>query len=154
MIKACPLIGECREECYAYQVAKNTIGDSFLNVETVLRDFTNIPNEFNDKIGQDYHEDRISGNSTGEACYQANANLGCTEVFKVAGTSCTGQWTYQCDYDKNRLPLYLWRALCNETTSDTVYYTVPVLKRNDSCNPQPRWQLVMEKVPVGCTCKH
>ena len=57
-IKACE---ECRDECYPYQVAMNTTGDSLLNVEAVLRDFTNtsiLITNFNYKIGTDYEADR------------------------------------------------------------------------------------------------
>ena len=153
MINACPLTaGECREECYAYLVAKNTTSDVPLNVEAALSDFLNHPDQFNRKIGTDYEEDSIPGIS--EACYsESNAEVGCKEFLEVKGTNCTGSWKYECDYDKNRLPLYIWRASCNTTTSETIYYPVPVLKRNDSCNPFSSWQLVMEKVPVWCSCK-
>ena len=102
---------------------------------------------FNGKLGTDYEVDTIG--VTGEACYNRTAEIGCSQKLQVDGTC---SWTYQCDYDKNRLPLYLWRASCDSSTSETIYYTVPVLKCSDSCNPQPTWQLVMEKVPVGCSC--
>ena len=153
-VTACsPATEECREECHAYQVAKNTPSDVPLNVEVVLSNFLNTPRKFSSKIGKDYIEDRMT-NATQDACYyESGPRVGCNEFLQVPGTNCTGPWEYECDYDKNRLPLYIWRASCNETTLETVYYTVPMLKREDSCNSHASWELVMEKVPVGCTCK-
>ena len=153
LVKACPLTGECREECHAYRVAKNTTEDTYLNVNVVPSNFIYLPNDFNNKVDKTYETVRIAGVSK-QPCYsESNAEVGCSQDIEVEGTSCTGTWKYQCDYDKNRLPLYMWRASCNEATSETIYYPVPVLRRNDSCNPQPTWQLVMEKVPVACVCK-
>ena len=149
LVKACPLgsRSECQQECHAYKEAKNATSSIYLNVNATLRNFLNSPYDFNRKLGTDYEKDGIPG-VTGEPCYTANADKGCTHFLEVDG-ACS--WTYQCDYDNNRLPLYLWRASCG-SDSETIYYTVPVLKRSDSCNPQPTWQLVMEKVPVGCSC--
>ena len=146
---ACPLTNNCQQECHAYKEAKNATSPAYLNVHVTLSDFLNNPNEFNQKLGTDYELDSISG-VQGQACYREfNAVVGCKEHFEVDG-ACS--WTYQCNYDKNRLPLYIWRASCG-SESQTIYYPVPVLKRSDSCNPQPTWQLVMEKVPVGCSCR-
>ena len=137
---------ECQEECYAYKQANAETQPTYLNVKATLSEFTITPDDFNSKLGTDFEEDRLDG-VTGEACYLTNADTGCTEFLKV-----NKAWNYICDYNKNRIPLYLWKASCNKTISETIYYPVPVLKRNDSCNPQPTWQLVMEKVPVGCSC--
>ena len=141
-------VDECQAECYAYKQAKADTQSIYLNVKATLSEFTNMIKEFNHKLDTDYEEDRMPG-VTGDACYFANADVGCSHFLTVDG-ACS--WKYTCDYNKNRLPLYLWKASCNSTTSETIYYTVPVLKRGDSCNPQPTWQLVMEKVPVGCSC--
>jgi hypothetical protein len=150
--KACPLgsSSDCNQECQAYKDAKAAISPIYLNVNATLRDFTNIPDQFNQKIGTRYETDSIR-NVAGQACYhKSNAEVGCKEIIEVEEGVCT--WTYECDYDKNRLPLYIWRASCG-SESQTIYYPVPVLKRSDACNPQPTWQLVMEKVPVGCRCQ-
>ena len=153
MVKACPLgsSSDCQQECQAYKEAKAATTPMYLNVNATLSEFTNTRQEFNRKYGRDYEEDRMPG-VTGDACYLANADVGCTEFLEVDGDEACS-WTYQCDYDKNRLPLYLWKASCG-SDSETVYYPIPVLKRNDSCNSQPTWQLVMEKVPVGCSCRN
>ena len=152
MVKACPLgsSSDCQQECQAYKEAKAATTPMYLNVNATLSEFTNTRREFNRKYGKDYEEDRMP-EATGDACYFSNTNVGCSEFLAVGG-ACS--WNYTCDYDKNRLPLYLWKASCNETISETIYYPVPVLKRSDSCNPQPTWQLVMEKVPVGCSCRN
>ena len=152
LVQACPIGSstECQQECQAYKEAKNATSPAYLNVNATLSDFLNNPDEFNKKLGTDYEEDRILG-VQGQACYaDSNAEVGCKENMEVGG-ACS--WKYQCDYDKNRLPLYIWRASCSND-SETIYYPVPVLKRSDSCNPQPTWQLVMEKVPVGCSCRN
>ena len=149
--KACPLAPNCTqdEECQAYNDAKNATSPVYLNVTATLSDFTNTPNQFNQKLGTNYELDGIR-NITGQACYKlSNPEVGCREKIEVEG-ACS--WDYQCDYDQNRLPLYIWRASCS-SKSQTIYYPVPVLKRRDACNPQPTWQLVMEKVPVGCKCQ-
>jgi hypothetical protein len=115
----------------------------YLNVDATLSDFTNTPREFNRKIGTHYEFDS-SPNVIGQACYhKSNAIVGCKEFIEVEE-----DWTYECDYDKNRLPLYIWKASCGRKSQ--IYYPVPVLKRSNACNPQPTWQLVMEKIPVGC----
>ena len=147
-IKACPLVASnCTQECQAYNDAKAAISPVYLNVNATLSDFTNTPDEFNQNLGTDYETDSIRG--IGQACYKkSNQEVGCREIMEVEGTC---SWKYQCDYDKNRLPLYIWRAYCG-SESQTIYYPVPVLKRRDACNPQSTWQLVMEKVPVGCKC--
>ena len=148
---ACPLAPNCTrdQECQAYNDAKAATSPVYLNVNATLSDFTNIPDKFNQKLGTHYELDSMP-NITGQACYKlSNQEVGCKELMEV-DKACS--WYYQCDYDQNRLPLYIWRASCS-SESQTIYYTVPVLKRRDACNPQPTWQLVMEKVSVGCKCK-
>ena len=153
-VKACPLGSgsgsgdDCTQECQAYKDAEAATSPVYLNVNATPSNFLNTPREFNSKLGTDYEEDSIEGRP--EACYlDSNAEAGCKEFLEVDG-ACS--WTYQCDYNKNRLPLYMWRASC-ASESETIYYPVPVLKRSDSCNPKPTWELVMEKVPVGCSCR-
>ena len=151
LVKACPIgsSSNCTQECQAYKDAKAATSPVYLNVNATLSDFLNTPRKFNRKLGTDYEEDSIQ-NVTGEACYaESDAEVGCKDVLEVKG-ACS--WKYQCNYDKNRLPLYMWRANCT-SESETIYYPVPVLKRSDACNPKPTWQLVMEKVPVGCSCR-
>ena len=152
--KACPLPSNCKQdqECQAYNDAKAATSPVYLNVTATLSDFTNTPDEFNQKLDTDYETDSTpdeEGFIGRQACYKlSNQEVGCREKIEVEG-ACS--WDYQCDYDQNRLPLYMWRASCS-SESQTIYYPVPVLKRRDACNPQPTWQLVMEKVPVGCKC--
>ena len=151
--KACPLVASnCAHECQAYKDAKAATSPVYLNVNATLSDLTNTPDEFNQNLGTDYETDSTpdeEGFRGRQACYKlTNQEVGCREIMEVEGIC---SWKYQCDYDKNRLPLYIWRASCG-SESQTTYYLVPVLKRRDSCNPQPTWQLVMEKVPVGCKC--
>ena len=144
----CIPVDDCQEECHAYKQAKAETQPVYLNVKATPSEFIVTPLELNRILEKDYEEDSIAG-VKGEACYmESNAVVGCKEFLEV-DEQCF--WKYECDYDNNRLPLYIWKALCN-SGSETIYYPVPVLKRNDSCNPQPTWKLVMEKVPVGCSC--
>ena len=150
-----PFSSNCirNQECQAYNDAKAATSPVYLNVNVTLSDFTNTPDEFNQKLATDYEIDGTpdeEGFIERQACYKNfNQEVGCREKIEVEG-ACS--WDYQCDYDQNRLPLYIWRASCSNK-SQTIYYPVPVLKRRDACNPQPTWQLVMEKVPVGCKCQ-
>ena len=140
------------QECQAYNDAKAATRPVYLNVNAALSDFINTPDEFNQKLGTDYEtsgtpdEEGFIGR---QACYKlSNQEVGCREKIEVE-TGCF--LNYQCDYDQSRLPLYMWRASCRNE-SQTIYYPVPVLKHRDVCSLQPTWQLVMEKVPVGCKC--
>ena len=141
------------QECQAYNDAKAATRPVYLNVTAILSEFTNTPDEFNQKLGTDYEIDGTpdeEGCIGRQACYKlSNQEVGCREKIKVEG-ACS--WDYQCDYDKNRLPLYIWRVSCS-SKSQTIYYPVPVLKCKDACNLHSIWQLVMEKVPVVCKCK-
>ena len=140
------------QECQAYINAKAAISPVYLTVNATLSDFTNAPDEFNQKLGTDYQLNSIpdeEGFIGRQACYKLSGQeVGCRDIFEV-DRACS--WDYQCDYDQKRLPLYIWRASCS-SESQTIYYPVPVLKRRDACNLQPTWQLVMEKVPMGCKC--
>ena len=70
--------------------------------QTLLKNSTN-------KLGTDYEEDSIQGIKE-QACYKKfNQEVGCKENIDIEGVC---SWEYQCDYDKNRLPLYIWRASC------------------------------------------
>ena len=145
---------DCQNECEAYIYAKTKKDPTDITIEATLSNLTNNDNDFI-KISN-LHLDRKDMPREGEenACYfNSNQTKGCTQYLDIAhevGLQCP--WTYQCDYNQNRIPQYLWRADCNSTTSVTVHYPVPVLKR-ESCNPLSQWQLVIEDTPVACACK-
>ena len=106
LVKACPLSlsGKCTEECHACQVAKKTTKGTHLNVNATLRDFVYTPDQFKLKVGKQYDDDRIPG-VTQLPCYsESNPTVGCSQFIEVEGISCTGEWKYTCDYNKNRLP--------------------------------------------------
>ena len=145
----CTPADDCQEECYAYRQAKTETQPVYLNVKATPSEFIVTPNEFNRITDRDCEKDSMP-DVEGEACYmESNVIVGCKEFLEV-DEPCS--WKYKCDYDNNRLPLYIWKASC-KNGSETIYYPMPVLKRNNSCNPQPTWQLVMEKVPVSCSCQ-
>lgn len=71
-------------------------------------------------------------------------------------------WKYTCDYEKNRIPQYIWKAECESESNNAtlIYYPVPVLKpRNASVNVSNpfiegnTWRWEMEDVPVACICR-
>lgn len=76
-------------------------------------------------------------------------------------------WEYYCDYKKNRVPQYIWRAQCipsrqPNTQSIPVYYKIPILELQESSNPgncnpfensnQGVWEWKQLEVAVACTC--
>ena len=107
--KACPLLSNCTQdqECQAYNNAKAATRPVYLNVNATLSDFTNTPDEFNQKLGTDYEidgtpdEEGFIGRQA-KTCYKlSNQEVGCREIMEVEGRNCT--W----------LPLYIWRASCS-----------------------------------------
>ena len=166
-VYSCPLGSEavdCQDECAAYRYAKDLNTPVYLSINATLSKLTNEGNTFRNSLSYDgglYPSVRpISTNrSAPSACYAAHANktVGCSQYFGIEEygydehlLACP--WKYQCDYDQNRIPQYLWIAHCNQTTSVTVNYPVPVLER-ESCNSLSPWTLVMKDVAVACTCK-
>ena len=86
-------------------------------------------------------------------------------------------WNYTSDYNRNRIPQYLWHADCSHSlpppgltgTRDDctethyectpVYYKIPVLtldSNTQNCNPfsiqDAIWSWRLEEVSVSCTC--
>lgn len=76
-------------------------------------------------------------------------------------------WEYHCDYEKNRIPQYIWKAQCTATSQENiqsipVYYKIPILELSresnpEDCNPFERsdigvWKWKQLEVPVACTC--
>ena len=87
-------------------------------------------------------------------------------------------WNYTCDYNRNRIPQYLWQADCSRsspppelTTSATadcecpryectpVFYKIPLLTletNTRNCDPfslqDAVWSWSLEEVPVACSC--
>jgi len=92
-------------------------------------------------------------------------------------------WNYTCDYNRNRIPQYLWQADCSNSsppteltrvsgaTADcqecTVYecepinYKIPVLMLESNprnCNPfslqEAVWSWEIKEIPVACSCNN
>ena len=125
--KACPLPSNCTrdQECQAYNDTKAATSPVYLNVNATLSDFTNTPDKFNQKLGTDYETDSTPDEEdfiARQACYKnSNQDVGCREKIEVEGGNCS--WNYQCNYNQNRLPLYIWRASCS-SESQTIYTTL------------------------------
>ena len=111
------------------------------------------------------------GNST-ESCLldnqagqQCQYKLVTSRASDVPALHCG--WEYHCDYQKNRIPQYIWRAECTATSQENiqsipVYYKIPILELSEEsnlgkCNPFERsdsgvWKWKQLEVPVACTC--
>ena len=168
-VTSCPLASgnDCQYEFEPYISASNTYDPVYLTVSANLIGLTNEGNDFRRSLNRynnfEVGAESIEGSSQ-NACYAYSAGsddspaayVGCTQYYEVqehTGFQLNCRWNYTCDYDKNRIPQYLWRAECNATSSVAVNYPVPVVKR-ESCNTQSPWELVIETVPVACTCKN
>ena len=173
---ACPLQngsdGNTCEECsvYDYVIHETSVDTMFVNVQITPHKIINearlliktlqegTPNMdfYGQKEGRPgadppCHSDRVSG----------VARTGCALDVAVNTTSAGSllcPWRYECDYDKNRIPQYLWKARCfdsGEYTSRPVSYRVPTLKLDNICNPfqtNMSWRLEIVDVPVACVC--
>ena len=149
--------GDCHNECDAYLYATKMTAPTDITIEAKLSDLTNDNSDFKHiSSNLKLEQKNITRQEEEKACYfRTNPTKGCTQNLVVDDEAVSLQcpWTYyNCDYDQNRIPQYLWRADCDSATSETVYYPVPVLKC-DNCNPLSQFELVIEKVPVACACK-
>lgn len=162
LVRACPLnlTDNCQDECIAYKNSKDMTMPSQFDITATLASLTNNVKYFQTLNGNLRLEANVypGQNDDVKACYaRENPTTGCTEDQIVDGgiirEGCT--WTYKCNYDQNRVPQYLWEAVCNSNTAETIYYPVPVLKYH-VCNPldgSSKWTLAIENVPVSCACK-
>ena len=171
--RACPTSNGNENSCEACEVYDYVIHDlpsisMFLNVNISRNDIVNDIKAFKQPVLADatpkYYafEERLP-NTDNPCTYDPNGTprTGCGEEIMVNGTedgSLLCPWKYDCDYDKNRIPQYLWKARClnsTEYTSRLITYRVPVLKMDDICNPfqtNMSWKFQVIEVPVACVC--
>lgn len=169
---ACPTSngnGSDCETCAVYDyVVRETSPNMFFNVNITTHDIINDIKDFTSAVlagGSPKYsgeEEKIPG--TDAPCYLDKTTAprtGCGQQIVVNTTedgSLLCPWKYECDYDKNRIPQYLWKAKClnsTEHSSRVITYRVPVLKLNNVCNPfltNMSWKLEITEVPVACTC--
>ena len=170
---ACPTLNgnsnSC-EECsvYDYVIHETSVDTMFLNVNITTHEIINEIKDFKNVLTHGTPtffglDERLPG--TDPPCYfdrsPGVSRTGCGQEIIVNSTvdgSLLCPWKYECDYDKNRIPQYLWKARCfgsAEHTSSPVSYRVPVLKLNNICNPfqtNMSWKLQIIDVPVACVC--
>jgi len=83
--------------------------------------------------------------------------------FKVTAVETQCGFEYQCDYDRNRVPQHLWRAVCTHAPpglrSIPIYYKLPIMEltgNEPNCNPFTNslgtWTWRTIEFPVACTC--
>ena len=173
--KACPTSNgntDSCETCDVYDYVMNQLSSTtmFLNINISRYDVINDIKAFKgpvlSKATPKYYgmEERLP--ETNPPCYfdvgnSGTLRTGCGQEIVVNGTedgSLLCPWKYDCDYDKNRIPQYLWRARClnsTEYSSRQISYRVPVLKLDNFCNPfltGMSWRLQVIEVPVACVC--
>lgn len=142
-----------------------TLGE-IINSPTRQSTFTGFT-DFSSNIDYVLKQERI-GNVTQQDCRLDNPpEEQCSH--KIVAQSLPGLkcgFEYHCDYNRNRIPQYIWRAECLPTDdgveSIPVYYKVPVLEMSENsreCNPfgaganMGGWIWRQLEVPVACTCK-
>lgn len=174
-VRGCPTVngeGNSCDECnvYDYLIHDFSGATMFLNVNISTDDIINSIQDFKRPVLSNvvpaYYgfEERVEG--TDPPCYFHSDELntvktGCGEEITVNSTEegfVVCPWKYECDYDKNRIPQYLWRATCldsAEYTSRPITYRVPILKLDNICNPfltNLSWKQQVIEVPVACVC--
>lgn len=95
---------------------------------------------------------------------------GCSGFYhftsKQTGVDTVCPWSYQCDFDPQRIPAFLFHARCNSTSPtenmwegycEEVYYPISYM-RTESCDPlaasqEKAWSLVTSLVPVSCNLR-
>ena len=173
--RACPTVngeGNSCEECTVYDYLIHDFSGTtmFLNVNISTNDIINGIQDFKrpvlSNVEPPYYgqEERVAGTNL-PCSYQVDGSDtvrgGCGEEITVNSTGdglLVCPWKYECDYDKNRIPQYLWRATCLESTEFTsrpITYRVPILKLDSICNPfltNMSWRQQVIEVPVACVC--
>ncbi len=173
---ACPLQNgdnsNICEECsvYDYVIHETSVDTMFLNVNITTHKIFNEVKFLMDILkdgtpNMDFYGQKEARPGSDPPCHSDRvpgvARTGC--AFDVAvNTTSDGSllcpWRYECDYDKNRIPQYMWRARCFDSgdyTSRPVSYRVPTLKLDNICNPfqtNMSWRLEIVDVPVACVC--
>lgn len=160
------------DECsvYDYIIHETSVNNMFLNVNITPHEIINEVRFLMDvlKVGTPdvaFHGQKEGRPGTDPPCHServpGKARTGCALDVAVNTTSDGSllcPWRYECDYDKNRIPQYLWKARCfdsGEHTSRAVSYKVPILKLDNICNPfqtNMSWRLEIVEVPVACVC--
>ena len=170
---ACPTLNgvdsNTCDECsvYDYVIYETSVNTMFLNVNITIKEMTNEIKEFKSVLthGSPTFYGREERTTTSPPCYfsrvSGTSRTGCGQEIKVNTTSDGSllcPWTYECDYDKNRIPQYLWKAVCyssGQYPSRPISYRVPTLRLDNTCNPfqsNTSWKLKFEDVPVACVC--
>ena len=97
------------------------------------------------------------------------ASNDCDSIFNVTsgsvGVDTPCPWTYQCDYDPQRIPAVIFRAKCDSeiprpgvewnSVCDEVFYPISYIK-TESCDPlesNTEWNLVTSVLPISCNVK-
>ena len=173
---ACPTLNgnsNTCEECSVYDYVihdMTSVNTMFLNVNITTHEIINEVQVLMDILKNGtpnvaFHGQKEGRPGTDPPCHSSRdlgvSRTGCALDVAVNTTSDGSllcPWRYECDYDKNRIPQYLWKARCfdsGEYTSRPVSYRVPTLKLDNICNPfqtNMSWKLEFVAVPVACVC--
>ena len=173
---ACPVIGDQWCSPVNDLTVRTTLQDSNvkaqLTVNATLDDLLNKAGRFRRFHNVPLYQENCNSNSS-DLCH---CNL--TRQSRFEGTPLCS-WDYTCDYNRNRIPQYLWQADCSNSSPPTeltsgatagctectvyectpVYYKIPVLTLDSNprnCNPfslqDAVWSWELKDIPVACSC--
>ena len=139
---------------------KNETIDLSLNAADLSTALNDI-DEFRDKLGK---VPIVRSAESISRCDDHCRDRGISSTsLNIGDTLCT--WTYECDYDQQRLPAFMFHANCSSTwhldetnTADPrkcqpINHPILVLRTTgtDQFDKDGEWTWVQESVTVGCT---
>lgn len=180
---ACPLMGNPTCTTVSDQEVLNSLQASNVSnvmvdlaVSATLEDLLNEAGDFRWFQGTIPLYRRLPRNCNSSSVCGCNLTYS-SHYDRLYGTPLCS-WSYTCNYDRNRIPQYLWQADCSRSsppaeltasaTSDCecpryecepIHYKIPVLTLGSNprnCNPfslqDPDWSWRLDEVPVACSC--
>ena len=175
---ACPLTGNQSCSLVDDLTVRNTLQESSMKVRlavsATLGDLLNNAGRFRRFHNVPLYQENCNSNGS-DVC---GCNL--TRQPRIEGTPLCS-WDYKCDYNRNRIPQYLWQADCSNSSPPTeltsgatagctectvyectpIYYKIPVLtlqldSNPQNCNPfslqEAIWLWELKEIPIACSC--
>ena len=175
---ACPVMGDLSCSPVSDFTVHSTVKDSntklHLAVNATLGDLLNNVDTYKFFNGNDLLYKEMPDSCNSSLVNGCNLTLPAIPLQGIPICS----WNYTSDYNRNRIPQYLWHADCSHSlpppglrgTRDDcvgepyyectpVYYKIPVLmldSNTQNCNPfsiqDAIWTWRLEEIPVSCAC--
>ena len=173
---ACPVMGDLSCSPVSDFTVHNTVKDSntklHLAVNATLGDLLNNVDTYRFFNGNDLLYEEMPDSCNSSLVNGCNLTLPAIPLQGIPICS----WNYTSDYNRNRIPQYLWHADCSHSLPPPglrgtrvdceayyectpVYYKIPVLtldSNTQNCNPfsiqDAIWTWRLEEVPISCAC--